>query len=125
MQEDQIVLVLDDDSSALGAICRLIRSAGFKVRAFSHPQELLRQQLPTQNVCLVADIYLPQMNGVELCHVLAASGHALPTILITGRNDEMTHRLIEKTEAVMVLFKPIDEVPLLDAISRCFDKDRS
>jgi FixJ family two-component response regulator len=121
MQNDQIVLVLDDDSSALSAICRLIRSAGFKVRPFSDPQELLREQLPTRNACLVADIYLPRMNGVELCRALAASGRALPTILITGRNDEMTRRLIDKSDAITVLFKPVDEVPLLDAISRCFE----
>jgi FixJ family two-component response regulator len=117
--DGQIVLVVDDDESALSAIARLIRSAGFKVRAFSHPKALLSEQLPARNACLIADIYLPEMNGVELCHRLAVIGHPLPTILITGRNDEMTRRLVEKSEAIVVLFKPIDEVLLLDAISRC------
>ena len=116
---DQLVLVVDDDESALSAIARLIRSAGFNVRAFSHPKTLLSAQLPTRNGCLIADIYLPEMNGVELCHTLAITGHPLPTILITGRNDEMTRRLVEKSEAITVLFKPIDEVPLLEAISLC------
>jgi FixJ family two-component response regulator len=115
---DQLVLVVDDDESALSAIARLIHSAGFKVRAFSHPKALLSEQLP-RNACLIADIYLPEMNGVELCHTLAITGHPLPTILITGRNDEMTRRLVEKSEAITVLFKPIDEVPLLEAISLC------
>lgn len=115
---DQLVLVVDDDESALSAIARLIHSAGFKVRAFSHPKALLSEQLP-RNACLIADIYLPEMNGVELCHTLAVTGHPLPTILITGRNDEMTRRLVEKSEAITVLFKPIDEVPLLEAISLC------
>jgi FixJ family two-component response regulator len=59
------------------------------------------------------------MNGVELCHTLAVCGRPLPTILITGGNDEMTRRLVEKSEAITVLFKPIDEVPLLDAVTRC------
>jgi len=113
------VLIVDDDESALSAIARLIRSAGYKVRAFSHPKALLNEQLPTRNSCLIADLYLPEMDGIELCHTLAMSGRALPTILITGRNDEVTHRLVEKSEAVAVLFKPIDELPLLDAISRC------
>jgi FixJ family two-component response regulator len=114
-----VVLVVDDDESALSAIARLIRSAGFKVRAFSHPRALLSEQLPTRNVCLVADIYLPEMTGAELCHTLAVTGHAVPTVLITRRNDETTRRLVEKSEAIALLFKPIDEVPLLDAISRC------
>jgi FixJ family two-component response regulator len=118
---DQMVLVVDDDPSALGAIVRLIRSAGFKVRGFSHPNALLNERLPPGNICLVADIYLPEMNGIELCHTLAASGRVLPTILITGRNDEMTRRLVESSEAITVLYKPIDEVPLLDAISRCLN----
>ena len=118
-KRDQMVLVLDDDASALSAIARLIRSAGFKVRTFNHPRTLLNEQLPTRNACLIIDIYLPEMNGVELCRTLAASGRALPTILITGRNDEATQRLVAKSEAVTVLFKPIDEVPLLGAISRC------
>jgi FixJ family two-component response regulator len=116
---DQLVLIVDDDESALSAIARLIHSAGFKVQTFSHPKALLSERLPTRNACLIADIYLPGMNGVELCHTLAVTGHPLPTILITGRNDEMTHRLVEKSEAIAVLFKPIDEVPLLEAISRC------
>jgi FixJ family two-component response regulator len=116
-----MVLVVDDDPSALGAIVRLIRSAGFKVRGFSHPNALLNERLPPGNICLVADIYLPEMNGIELCHTLAASGRVLPTILITGRNDEMTRRLVESSEAITVLYKPIDEVPLLDAISRCLN----
>jgi CheY-like chemotaxis protein len=117
----QTILIVDDDESALRAIARLIRSAGFKVRAFSHPKALLNEPLPTQNACLIADIYLPEMTGDELCHTLAAAGHALPTILITGRNDEAARRLVEKSEAIAVLFKPIDEVPLLKAISRCLN----
>lgn len=112
------VLVVDDDESALGAIARLIRSAGFKVRAFSHPKALLSEQLPTENACLIADIYLPEINGAELCHTLAVTGRALPTILITGRNDELTRLLVEGSEAVAVLYKPIDELHLMDAISR-------
>jgi len=117
--EDQAVLVVDDDLSALSAIARLIRSAGFKVRAFSNPEVLLGEALPTSNACLVADIGLPQMNGVELCQRMAASGRALPTIFITGRNDEMISRLVEKSTGIAVLSKPIDEVLLFEAISRC------
>jgi two-component system, LuxR family, response regulator FixJ len=116
----QTVLIVDDDESVLSALARRIRSAGFKVRSFSHPRALLDEQLPTRNTCLIADIYLPEMTGDKLCHTLAVSGHPLPTILITGRDDETTRYMGERSEVIAVLFKPIDEVILLDAISRCF-----
>jgi FixJ family two-component response regulator len=119
-QPDATVLVVDDDASALAAIARLIRSAGYSVRAFGDPRALLDEELPTTNACLVADIYLPEMNGIELSEGLAVAGHRLPTILITGRDDEVTQRLAENSKAIALLFKPIDEVPLLEAISRCF-----
>jgi FixJ family two-component response regulator len=117
--KDQVILLIDDDASALSALARLIRSAGFKVQMFDHPRALLGERLPIDNACLVADIYLPEMNGVELCDALAATGRVFPTILITGRNDEATRRLAEKSKAVTVLFKPVDEVPLLEAIAQC------
>ena len=119
-ERGKIVLVIDDDASALGALSRLIRCAGFTVRAFDNPSALLESRLPIEKTCLIIDIYLPEMNGVELSNSLAAAGHRLPTILITGRNDEGTRRLVEKCDAVAVLYKPVDEVPLLEAISRCF-----
>src|SRR5205823_5858434 len=93
--EDPTVLVIDDDESALNAIARLIRSAGFKVQMFREPKSVLAQKLPHHNVCLIADVYLPEMNGVELCDALTKIGHPLPTILITGRNDETTRKLFE------------------------------
>lgn len=119
---EQTVLVVDDDPSALSAIARLIRSAGFKVKEFSDPKALLCAELPARNVCLVADIYLPEMNGVDLCRALALAGRALPTVLITGRDDETTQRLGDNSGAVALLFKPIDEGPLLAAISQCLTR---
>jgi FixJ family two-component response regulator len=112
------VLLVDDDPSVLGALARLIRTAGYRARAFSRPNLLLVSRIPRHNACVVADIFLPEMNGVELCDTLLRGGVELPYILITGRNDAATLRLIEKSQALAVLFKPIDEVPLLKAISR-------
>ena len=112
------VLVVDDDPSVLNALARLIRTAGFKVGTFDRPAALLADVLPTSNACLVIDVNLPEMNGVELCQTLVDSGRALPAILITARNDAFTHRLVEKAHTVAVLFKPIDEFALLGAITR-------
>jgi FixJ family two-component response regulator len=111
-------LLVDDDPSVLGALARLIRTAGYRARVFSRPQLLLVSRIPRRNACVVADIFLPEMNGVELCDALVRAGVELPYILITGRNDAAARRLVEKSHPLAVLFKPIDEVPLLAAISR-------
>ena len=69
----------------------------------------------------------PRHNGAErwvmrgAVDALAVTGHALPTILITGRDDETTRSMVERSEAIAVLFKPVDERVLLEAISRCFN----
>jgi CheY-like chemotaxis protein len=67
---------------------------------------------------MLVDIHLPEMNGIELCEVLAQSGRGLPAIIITGRNDAETRRLIAQAHPVAALFKPIDERTLLEAVAR-------
>jgi FixJ family two-component response regulator len=118
------VLLVDDDPSVLGALARLIRTAGYRARVFSRPDSMLVSRLPRHNACVVADIFLPEMNGVELCDALLRGGVELPYILITGRNDAAALQLIEKSHALAVLFKPVDEVPLLKAISRAVAMSR-
>ena len=112
------VLVVDDDPSVLSALARLIQTAGFRVLAFDRPSALLASAIPRDNACMVVDINLPEMNGSELCSALAASESGLPAILITGRDDFATQRLIEEAHAVASLFKPVDERTLFDAITR-------
>jgi FixJ family two-component response regulator len=114
----ETVLVVDDDPSVLGALARLIRSSGYRVRTFDRPSALSTADIPRRNACLLVDVYLPEMSGIEMCESLAKSGCALPAILITGRNDAATKRLIDRANALAVLFKPIDEKPLLEAIAR-------
>lgn len=112
------VLVIDDDISALRALARLIRSAGYGVRTFSRPSELLADDLPAADACMVVDVHLPEMNGPELCEALVRSGLDLPVIFITGRSDAATKALTERVPAIAVLFKPCDAGVLLPAISR-------
>jgi CheY-like chemotaxis protein len=116
--EAATVVVVDDDPSVLRALSRLIQSAGFKVLSFDRPSALLASAIPKVNACLVVDINLPEMSGPELCRALAASGHGLPAVLITGSDDSTTHRLIGKAHPVAALFKPVDEGALFDAIAR-------
>src|SRR6516164_1962266 len=81
-----VVLVLDDDVSMCRSLRRLISAAGFQVQTFSKPSELLASEIPGSNACMVVDIELPEMTGIEMCEILKKSGRSLPTILITGRS---------------------------------------
>lgn len=110
------VLVVDDDPSALGAIGRLIRSAGLKVKLFDRPSALLNEDLPTERACVILDMNLPEMNGVTLHQVLHSTGHPLPTIFVTGLSDPATQRQLQKANPVAILYKPVHERVLFEAI---------
>ncbi len=113
----QTVLVVDDDPSALGALARLLRSSGYRVQTFDRPSGLRPSEIPERNACLLVDIYLPEKSGIEMCEDLAKAGYSLPAILMSGRNDAATRSLVDCANALAVLFKPIDEKPLLEAIA--------
>jgi FixJ family two-component response regulator len=112
------VLVVDDDPSVLRSLKRLVSASGFHVKTFGKPSELLASETPRANACMVVDIDMPEINGIEMCEILKRSGRALPAILITGRTDARTRTLAAQSDAVAVLYKPFDEEPLLDAIGR-------
>lgn len=110
--------MVDDDPSMLRSLNRLISAYGFQVKTFAKPSELLASKTPGSNACMVVDIDMPEVNGIELCEILKGSGRGLPAILITGRTDIRTRSLAVQSDAVAVLFKPFDEEPLLEAIAR-------
>jgi|SRR6516164_6772780 FixJ family two-component response regulator len=114
----QTVIIVDDDTSMLRAIARLVRADGFEVLTFDRPSLLLAADIPKYNACLVLDVNLPEMDGAELYQTLTAAGCRLPVIMITGRNDSKTRRLIERVKTVGVLFKPFDDTAFLEVISR-------
>ena len=99
---------------------RLMLSAGFRVIAFDRSRAVLEGELPKTGACLIVDVHLPEMNGVQLCETLAASGCRLPVIMITGHIDEGTRELVGRANAVAVLFKPFTRDSLLEAISKAF-----
>jgi two-component system response regulator FixJ len=111
-----IIIVIDDDPSILRALRRLVAGAGFDVRTFDRPSTLLKSDLPTAGACLVVDIDLPEMNGVELCATLAASGCKLPVILITAHTDEETRRLADDAHPITLLIKPFGRDLLVNSI---------
>jgi FixJ family two-component response regulator len=111
-----VIIVIDDDPSILRALRRLISGAGFDVLTFDLPSELLKSDLPTDGACLIIDIDLPEMNGVELCATLAASGCKLPVILITAHTDDETRRLADGAHPVALLIKPFGRELLVNSI---------
>lgn len=116
--EAATIVVVEDDPSVLRALSRLIQAAGFRVMIYDRPSALLASEIPKANACAVIDINLPEMNGSELCRALAASGRGLPAVLMTGRSDLATQRLIDRAHPVAALFKPFDERTLFDAIAK-------
>ena len=120
-KEIRTVIIVEDDSSVLRSLERLVRAAGFDVRGFDSSEALLQSDFPPTGACMIVDVYLPQMNGVELCAALAARGLAVPAILMTAKTeDSATDRLLRKAEAVAILYKPFDAEALFDALSVAF-----
>src|SRR4051812_17454033 len=100
MDEGAVVLVVDDDASVRRAVGRLLRSAGFNARTFARPALLLAAEVPQTNACLLLDVHLPEMNGVELHERLVGAGCRLPVVMITGRYDAPTRVLLQRVKAV-------------------------
>jgi FixJ family two-component response regulator len=110
------VIVVDDDRSVRRALGRHLQILGFEVLVFQTAGELLARKLPKRDVCLLLDLFLPGMSGIELCRSLAVAGQHLPTILMSGRDDQGTRRLMRVAKPNAILFKPFDEKSLLRAI---------
>jgi two-component system, LuxR family, response regulator FixJ len=108
--------VVDDDASVRRALRRQLQGLGFIVLDFQSAEELLSGDLPTGNACLLLDVYMLGMNGIELCRSLATSKRHLPTILMSGRDDERTRQMMREANPIASLVKPFDEESLLRAI---------
>jgi FixJ family two-component response regulator len=116
--------VVDDDPSVLRALARLIRAAGLEARAFSTPAAFLQAHDPATPGCLVLDLALPGLNGLELQQALALSDCARPIVFITGRGDVPTSVRAMKGGAVDFLTKPVNDRDLLAAVHHAIELDR-
>ena len=119
------VYLVDDDASVLKALRRLLSLAGWSVEAFSSPQEFLDRHRDDAPGCLVLDVAMPGLNGLELQEALDARGSLLPIIFLTGRGDiPMSVRAI-KRGAVDFLTKPVDGEDLFAAIRAALGKGQA
>ncbi len=119
-----IVFVIDDDPSIREALTSLIRSVGLGVETFASAREFLTSQRPEAPACLVLDVRLPGLSGLDLQRELAAAQIDLPIIFITGHGDIPMTVQAMKAGAVEFLTKPCHDQDLLDAISQALDWDR-
>jgi FixJ family two-component response regulator len=122
--KEPIVFIIDDDLSVRRALTNLFQSVGLQVEAFGSAPEMLQTKLPDVASCLVLDIRLPGLSGLDLQNELAKAGVHIPIIFITGHGDiPMTVRAM-KGGAVDFLTKPFRDQDLLDAVVKAIEQDR-
>jgi len=121
---EPIVFVVDDDDLVRASIEGMLKSVGLRSQTFAAAQEFLRSQRPEGPSCLVLDVRLPGVNGLDFQHQLIGAGIRIPVIFITGHGDiPMTVKAM-KSGAVEFLTKPFRDQDLLDAIHQALERDR-
>jgi FixJ family two-component response regulator len=117
------VIVVEDDASMRRALRTQLQVLGFNVLVCQSAEELLTSEFPAGDACLLLDVWMPGMNGIGLCRSLAASGRHLPTILMSGFDDQQTRQIMRETNPIASLFKPFEEKLLLRAIRKALNKN--
>ncbi len=120
-----VVFVVDDDPSVGRAIKRLVESVGLQVVHFGSAQEFMRSERPDAPSCLVLDVRLPGISGLDFQHELAVTNTQIPIIFVTAHGDiQMTVRAM-KAGAIEFLTKPFRDQDLLDAVQVALERDRA
>jgi FixJ family two-component response regulator len=121
------VFVVDDDISMLRSLTRLLRSAGWNVETFASASEFLDRNSVTGPGCILLDVKMPGMNGLELHECLSDAGISLPVVFLSGNSDIPMSVRAMKHGAIDFLVKPVEEDALLQALSRAikrFDEEQ-
>src|SRR6266702_1868254 len=119
------VFVIDDDASVRASIQGLLKSASLRSASFGTAEEFLRSKPPDGPSCLVLDVSLPGVNGLDLQRELADAGVRIPIIFITGHGDIPMSVKAMKSGAVEFLTKPFEDEDLLNAIRQALERDRA
>lgn len=122
--EESIVYVVDDDPSVLKAVSRLLKAAGFRVMGFSSPHRFLEACCGDSAGCLVLDLAMPELSGLDLQRMLVADGHVVPIIFLTGRGDVPASVAAMKQGAVDFLSKPVERAALVEAVRSAVARGR-
>lgn len=117
MQQVPVISIVDDDASVREATKSLVRSLGYKAMTFGSAEEFLESSDLKATVCLITDVQMPGLNGVELQDRLIADGHRMPVIFVTGFPDERLQGRVLRRGAIGYLPKPCNE----DRLIACID----
>ena len=124
MTPSPTVFIVDDDAAVLKSLTRLLRSTRLNVMAFGSPQEFLERHDPRAPGCLVLDLAMPGLNGLELQAALTVKGSGIPIIFLTGHGNIPTSVQAMKRGALDFLTKPVNDDDLLKAVQVAIEKDR-
>jgi len=123
-EEKPIVIIVDDDSSMRTMIARLLDSVGMKSISYSAPEEFLRTSPPNDPACVVLDVQMPGLSGLDLQRELAKAERQLPIVFMTGHGDIPMTVQAMKEGAVAFLTKPFRNQDLIDAVRQALNVDR-
>src|SRR6266550_3059002 len=122
MPEDIVVSIVDDDASVRRSTRRLLRSSGFRAEAFASAEEFLESKSAAKTACLILDLRMPAMNGLELQRRLNQNGNPVPIIFLSAHASEEDERSALSAGAVQFLRKPISKEALLNAIRAALNR---
>ena len=120
-EKPNVVAIVDDDELIRNALHGLMKSAGFQALAFASGEEFLKSGQQERTACLIADIRMPGMSGLELQTRLIKDRHKIPIIFITAQGDEKMRMQALRAGAVKFLTKPLDRGVLLDSVRTALD----
>src|SRR6266852_4595027 len=120
-EQPTLVAIVDDDESVRSALQGLMKVVGLPARSFASAEEFLESRLHEETACLIADIRMPGMSGLELLARLNAENVRIPTIFITAHGDEKMRLQALRAGAVEFLAKPFDDQALLDSVRAALD----
>lgn len=117
-----LISIVDDDELVREAVTGLIRSLGYRAAGFGSAEAFLRSRQLSRTACLIADINMPAMSGLELYRRLSSSGAVIPTILITAYPDDRTRKSALDAGVRCYMVKPFDESELLSCIDEALSR---
>ena len=125
LSERSLISIVDDDLSFGDSMRRLLKSLGYPVAVFASGAQFLASRELSATRCLVADIHMPEMTGVELYHYLVQSGYAIPTILVTAYPDDQVRERMLSLGVECYLHKPLEESALIDCLQSAVARGRT
>jgi len=125
VSKQSMISVVDDDQAFRESMRRLLKSLGYPVAVFPSAAEFLASSTLATTACLVADVQMPEITGIELYRRLLETGHAIPTILVTGYSDDDVRQHMLTLGVACYLRKPLEEAQLISCLHSIFARAKA